>query len=148
MAEIEILESAIRAREYTEGEKAVLSYIQDGLSYEEVLRKDGSWEAFYHFAPMRQSLLNWYSFEENASLLELGCETGILTQFFCESCGQVIAVDNDEEFARAAYERNKHWVNLKVYAGDVRECLTVTQFDYVVLSPAYYRDRFSKRNIL
>lgn len=141
MAEIEILESAIRAREYTEGEKAVLSYIQDGLSYEEVLRKDGSWEAFYHFAPMRQSLLNWYSFEENASLLELGCETGILTQFFCESCGQVIAVDNDEEFARAAYERNKHWVNLKVYAGDVRECLTVTQFDYVVLSPAYYRDR-------
>ena len=38
MAEIEILESAIRAREYTEGEKAVLSYIQDGLSYEEVLR--------------------------------------------------------------------------------------------------------------
>ena len=141
MAEIEILESATRARGYTEGEKAVFSYIQDRLSYEEVLKRDESWEAFYHFAPMRQSLFNWYSLEKNASLLELGCETGILTQLFCESCGQVIAVDNDEEYARAAYERNKHWENLRVYAGDVRACLTVTQFDYVVLTPAYYGDR-------
>lgn len=141
MAEIEFLESAIRGREYAEGEKVVFSYIQDRLTYEEVLRKDDSWEAFYHFAPMRQSLLNWYSFEKNACLLELGCETGILTQLFCESCAEVIAVDRDENYAKAAYERNKHWENLKIYAGDVREHLVGMRFDYVVLTPAYYRDR-------
>lgn len=141
MAEIEFLESAIRGREYTEGEKAVFSYIQDRLSYEEVLRRDESWEVFYHFTPMRQSLLNWYPFEKNARLLELGCETGILTQLFCESCGEVIAVDNDEKYAQAAYERNKNWGNLKVYAGDVRKCLVDMRFDYVVLTPAYYGDR-------
>lgn len=141
MAEIEILESALRSRELTEGEMAVLTYIQEGLSSEEVLRRDQSWEAFYHFAPMRQSLFNWYPFEKHTRLLELGCETGILTSFFCESCGEVTVFDRNVEFARAAYRRNKHCRNLKVYAGDVRECPEDACFDYVILQPAYYQEQ-------
>lgn len=141
MAEIEILESAIRCGEYTEKEKAVFSYIQDQLSYEEVLKRDQSWEAFYHFSPMRQSLFNWYAFDENSNLLELGCETGILTQLFCASCDKVVAFDYDKKYAQAAYERNKNWSNLKVYAGDVREHLRGECFDYIILQPAYYKDK-------
>lgn len=144
MAEIEFWESAVRDREYTDGEKAVFSYIQNQLSCDEALRRNDSWEVFYHFAPMRQSLLNWYPFERHARLLELGCETGILTQLFCVSCAEVIAVDNDKEYARAAYERNRHRGNLKVYAGDVRGHLEGMHFDYVVLSPAYYGNQLGE----
>lgn len=64
MADIEFLESAIRGRVHTEEEKAVFSYIQNRLSGEAVLRRDEGWKAFYHFAPMRQSLFNWYAFEK------------------------------------------------------------------------------------
>lgn len=141
MAEIQFLESAVRERTYTDSEKKIFTYIQDKSSYIQILKKDDSWEAFYHFAPMRQSLLNWYVFKEKTQLLELGCETGILTQFFCEFCGEVIAADHDEEYAKAAYERNRSQKNLKVYAGDVRDCLKDVRFDYVFLSPAYYGDR-------
>lgn len=140
MAEIEILENAVRDREYTEGEKAVFTFIQEHISWEEVLKSDQRWETFYHFSPMRQSLFNWYTFEKESCLLELGCETGILTQHFCESCGNVISADRDVKYAQAAYERNIHCPNLTVYAGDVRERLRDKRFDYVVLQPDYYRE--------
>lgn len=138
MAEIEILENAVWDRDYTEEEKAVFAFIQEHVSCEEALKRDQRWETFYHFSPMRQSLFNWYTFEKDSCLLELGCETGILTQLFCESCNRVISVDRDVEYAKAAYERNRHCTNLKVYAGDVREYLRDQCFDYIVLQPSYY----------
>lgn len=64
-----------------------------------------------------------------------------MTQLFCECCGEVIAADGDEDYAKAAFERNKDQGNLKVYAGDVRECLVDRYFDYIILHPAYYGDQ-------
>lgn len=57
----------------------IKKYIDEGKDVKHVLHEDGKWEVFRNFAPIREGLLNWYDFNRDSELLELGCEYGALT---------------------------------------------------------------------
>ena len=62
---------------YSDGdvENDIIKYIaqNEPENYTGVITEHFSWPVFYHLTNIRKNLLNWYPFEEQASLLEVGC---------------------------------------------------------------------------
>lgn len=56
-----------------------------------------SYEELYHLSKIRQNLLDWYEFDADAKLLEIGAECGALTGLFAKKVAQVVAFDEDED---------------------------------------------------
>lgn len=56
-----------------------------------------SYEELYHLSKIRQNLLDWYEFDGDAKLLEIGAECGALTGLFSKKVSQVVAFDEDED---------------------------------------------------
>ena len=56
-----------------------------------------SYEELYHLSKIRQNLLDWYEFDGDAKLLEIGAECGALTGLFSKKVAQVVAFDEDED---------------------------------------------------
>ena len=48
--------------------------------YERYINENYSWPVFYHLTRIRQNLLNWYPFNEDADVLEIGCGMGAITE--------------------------------------------------------------------
>ena len=57
--------------EMLKSEEDILEYIkrEETDHYEEIFKKDNRWEVFYHLSQMRTSLLNWYEFEKESTIL-------------------------------------------------------------------------------
>ena len=120
---------------YSDGdvEEDILSYVLKGLDLNDVINKDPRWTVLYHLSPKRENLLDWYDFDPEASLLEIGAGCGALTGLFCRKVSKVKAVDISERRARIVALRNRRSSNLSVYAGRVENIPLEEKFDYVTL---------------
>lgn len=83
---------------------------------------------------LRQSLLNWYEFHKDASLLEINPGDGVLTELFCRRCGDVTAVAEGDTQAKVLAGNLGPRDNFRVVKGSSWEALRdfVGKFDYVV----------------
>lgn len=94
-----------------------------------------SFDTFYHFSPMRQSLLNWYDFRADASVLELHAGYGALTEVLCSRCKEVTAVVSDQKAENILRKRCKNNAHLTICLRErwADECLEhLDSFDYIV----------------
>lgn len=116
-------------------ESEIRQYIMQNESnhYDAVIAKDGRWEVFFHLSTMRESLLNWYEFKDNAELLEIGGGFGALTGLFSDRCAHVTTVESSVFRAEAIHERYADRKNLDIYAGRIENITFKRKFDYVVL---------------
>ena len=101
--------------------------------FTDVLRGDHRWPVLYHLSPDRRNLLEWYPFEKNASLLEIGAGCGALTGLFCEKLGSVTAVELSKRRAEIILSRNQGRKNLDVFAGNFDDMEFEGTFDYITL---------------
>lgn len=77
-----------------------------------------------------------------ASVLELGCSTGLLTRDLAERSGSLIALDISAEAVDLARRSLGDRAHVVVEQGDVRDALPPGPFDLVVVSEvAYYLSR-------
>lgn len=113
----------------------IIKYIEQNKDedYMEILSNDDSWEIFYHFSPMRSSILAWYEFKDDAKVLELGAELGALTGTLCDKCNYVVSVTENEVCAKAIEKRYKNRNNLRVTFGDIQNLEFKENFDYILL---------------
>lgn len=86
----------------------------------------------YHFSDCRSSILRWYPFENDCSVLEIGAENGALTGALCDNCGNVVAVEKSLFCAKNIVERYSKRDNLVVYAADYRDIKFDYKFDYII----------------
>lgn len=94
-----------------------------------------SFDTFYHFSPMRQSLLNWYDFRKDAAVLELHAQHGALTGLLCSRCKKVTAVVPDQKAAEILCRRYQKKENLTVFTDAVWATIQLDhtdKFDYIV----------------
>lgn len=96
-----------------------------------VIAKVKDWKLHMQWSPLRASILNWYEFDPNSSLLEWNAGYGALTGLFCDRCRQVTAVVYTDEEAEVLSKRYKQRKNLRILKGNCREILK-ERFDYVV----------------
>lgn len=122
---------------YSDGdvENDIIKYIaqNEPENYTGVITEHFNWPVFYHLTNIRKNLLNWYPFEEGASLLEIGCGCGALTALFCDKCSKVTAVELSKRRATATRLRCREKDNLEVIVGDLNDIEFKEKFDYITL---------------
>lgn len=100
--------------------------------YCKILEVDNRYEIFYHLSSMRKGILNWYPFEKNSSLLEIGGEYGALTGLFCERCSRVVVMEGSRHKAECLAKRFADKDNLEIYEGTPADINFSEKFDYIV----------------
>ena len=97
------------------------------------LSQDQRWPLLYHLTPLRRNLLEWYPFDAQGSILEIGAGCGALTGLFCEKAAQVVALELSRLRAEIIAWRYRENSNLQVVVGDLLDTCLTTTFDYVTL---------------
>ena len=71
------------------------------------------------FSPVRENLLNWYPFEKDACVLEIGAGMGALTPLLSRRCKKAVSVEMNALRAQLIRERMKGRENVDVLVGDI-----------------------------
>ncbi len=84
-------------------EKDVIQYLkeQGEENYQEIFEKDMRWPVFYHITPIRKNIVNWYPFQENSEVLEIGAGMGAITGILCDKAKHVTSVELSKQRASA-----------------------------------------------
>lgn len=123
--------------QYSDGdiEERILEIVRAGKSPDET--GDRSFPVLYHLSPVRENILSWYPFRENANVLEIGAGPGAITGLLCRKCAQVTSVELSHRRALINYERHKDLENLTIMAGNLNDMQFPGKFDYVVLNGVF-----------
>lgn len=91
------------------------------------------WSTYYHLTHTRQNILNWYPFDPDSEILEIGCGLGAITNMLCSRCSHVTAVELSRKRATAALLRCREQNNLDIIVGNLNDIPFTKQFDYITL---------------
>lgn len=91
----------------------------------------------YHLSHVRENILNWYPFREDASGLEIGSGCGALTRLLCERLEQVVSVELSRRRAEVNFARNEELPNLEIRVGNLNDMTFPEGFDYVILNGVF-----------
>ena len=123
-------------RLYSDGsiEERILSYLKTHPHNAQTIIRDLPEGAVFHnFTDARAGLLQWYSFYQDASVLEIGAGMGALTQQLATRCAHVTAIEPSSNRAAIIEERCRTLTNVTVLSCDVQAYQPETLFDYVLL---------------
>lgn len=132
---------------YSDGdiEDELLEIVKTHNDFDEVLAKDNRWPILYHLSPIRQNIINWYPFRENASCLEIGGGCGAITGALCESLSEVKVVELSKRRATINFERHKEYDNLEIIVANLNDIKFDQKFDYITLNGVLeYAGSFTK----
>ena len=132
---------------YSDGdiEDELLEIVKSHQNYEEILANDSRWPILYHLSPIRQNIINWYPFKENASCLEIGGGCGAITGALCDSLAEVKVVELSKRRASINFERHKAYSNLEIIVANLNDIKFDQKFDYITLNGVLeYAGSFTK----
>lgn len=102
--------------------------------------KEDDWWSFYYSSELRKGLFNWYPFEKEKTLLEIGAECGALTGLFCDKCKNVTAVEEFIQRAKIIQNKYKDLNNLTIVCCEYDRLLSGVikdKFDYIILNRVF-----------
>lgn len=100
--------------------------------YQELLMSD-EWPILYHLSPIRHNILEWYDFEPNGSVLEIGAGCGAISGLFCKKLYRVVALDLSKKRSLINANRNRNYNNLEIIVANFEDVEINEKFDYVSL---------------
>ncbi len=121
---------------YSDGdiENELYSYIKEyGSLAENVLQEDLRWPTIYHLSKIRENVLNWYTFNKDATILEIGAGLGAITGLLCEKVSSVTVCELSLRRAEILATRHRDKDNLKIFVGNLKDIPISEKFDYVSL---------------
>lgn len=120
---------------YSDGdiEDEILNKLAAGVSERELLECDDRWPVVYHFSSLRKNILEWYPFEKNATVLEVGAGCGAITGVLCQKARQVKAVDLSQKRCRINAHRNSSFDNLEIIVANFQDLKLTQKFNYITL---------------
>jgi len=119
---------------YSDGdiEDTVLDAFRNGTS-EQLLRSSNQWAVLYHLSDIRENILEWYPFNSDASLLEIGSGCGALTRLFSRKVNKVTCIELSEKRSFINAERNKEKENIEIKIGNFEDIKLEEKYDYITL---------------
>ena len=119
----------------TLAEEKICAYIEKhgNVTYDALISEETDWQIFYHLSELRTGIINWYDFDPDARVLEVGAGFGALTGRLCRMCAHVTATERSLYRAQAIAKRYEDVHNLDIYAGDLKDMEFTEQFDYIVV---------------
>jgi SAM-dependent methyltransferase len=120
---------------YSDGsvEDELLTIVENNKNFHEILQQNNSWPILYHLSPVRRNILEWYPFEPNASVLEIGAGCGAITGVLCQKVQKVTAVELSKKRAQIISTRHKDCSNLEIIVGNIGDIQFTEKFDYITL---------------
>ena len=120
---------------YSDGdvEDRILELCQSGRPFQEILMEDNDWPILYHLSDVRHNVLEWYDFDPEANLLEIGAGCGAITGLLCDKVKRVVCNDLSKRRSTINATRNGHKGNLEIYVGNFEDLQLEEKFDYVTL---------------
>lgn len=115
-------------------ENILLHAVESPAEKEKCLLGNDSWQVLYQLSDIRENLLEWYPFDPQASLLEIGAECGVLTDLFCRKVKRVVAVEASARDAKVNLKRNGRYENLTVVTDERYHVDLAEKFDYVTIT--------------
>ena len=100
---------------------------------EKILRTDNRWPVLYHLSPVRQNIVEWYPFEKEASVLEVGAGCGAISGALCRSVRRVVSVELSRRRSLINAYRNRECENLEIVVGNFNQIQLNEKFDYITL---------------
>lgn len=121
--------------QYSDGdiEDEILELVSNEPDVEKILAKDNRWPLLYHLSPVRQNILEWYPFRENANVLEIGAGCGAISGVLCRKAKQVTSVDLSKRRSLINANRNREYDNLKIMVGNFNDVVLEEKYDYITL---------------
>jgi len=132
---------------YSDGdiEDELLEIVKQTDDYSDILANDNRWPILYHLSPIRQNIINWYPFKDNASCLEIGGGCGAITGALCDSLNEVKVVELSKRRATINFERHKNYDNLEIIIANLNDIKFDKKFDYITLNGVLeYAGSFTK----
>lgn len=122
---------------YSDGdiENELLNMVKNGVALSDL--EQASYPIVYHLSPVRENILNWYPFDPEGTVLEIGAGCGAITGMLCTKVKQVVAVDLSKRRASINYERNLDKENLEIYVGNLNDMEFGQTFDYIILNGVF-----------
>jgi SAM-dependent methyltransferase len=120
---------------YTDGdiEEEILDLVKIHTDFTEILAHETRWPILYHLSPERRNLLDWYSFSNTGTLLEIGAGCGALTGLFCEKLKKVVAAELSRKRSEIISQRCRNFRNLEILVGNFNDMEFSELFNYVTL---------------
>lgn len=132
---------------YSDGaiEDELLEMVKSGKSIRDLLKDDNRWPILYHLSPVRQNIVEWYPFERNAEVLEVGAGCGAVTGALCRRAGHVTCIELSKRRSLINANRNRDFDNLEILVGNFNDVKLNKKFDYITLIgvleyASYYTD--------
>lgn len=104
----------------------------DNKEYEKHFPDKVTKNEMYYLSSSSQNILNWYPFEKEDTILEVGGNLGELTQVFIEQCKDVVTIEPNLIKAKAIEKRYKE-ENLEVIVGSLKNIKLDRKFKFITL---------------
>ena len=82
------------------------------------------------FSSMKDNILNWYNFNQNAEILEINTELGGITRLLTKKAKKVVAICENETLLEQLQKKYKKADNLQICIGDTVQ--EGKRFDYII----------------
>lgn len=122
-------------KQISEEYEEVLNKIQnyDGEDFSETLDKKSKIKNIIALSNIRENILNWYEFKNDASILEINCNYGEITGLLCERASKVVSIESSKKYADIIEKRHRNKENLELIVGDFLQIEIQEKFDYIVV---------------
>lgn len=115
--------------------------------YIDAIYNNFHWATYYHLTRTRRNILNWYPFNKDADVLEIGCGLGAITGLLCDHCKSVTAVELSKRRATAALLRCREKDNLEIIVGNLNDIEFNKKYDYITLIGVFeYQGSYTDTN--
>ena len=122
---------------YSDGdiEDELLRIVQSETDYSKIIYESASWPILYHLSDVRENVLSWYPFKENASVMEIGAGCGAVTGALLSKCSRVVSVDLSKRRSLINAYRHKEADNLEILVANFQDVYNNVheKFDYITL---------------
>lgn len=115
-------------------DEEILQIVKNNTDFTDILHHDKRMHVKYSLSPIRRNLLEWYDFNNMASLLEIGGEYGALSGMFAEKVRDVKVIELCRGKAEVIYNRHKCCANLEILVGNFTDVQFTEKFDYIVVN--------------
>lgn len=105
----------------------------EGEDFSKALERHAKIKNVLALSNIRENIISWYPFKEDASILELNANYGELTGFLCKKGRRVVAIESSKQYATIIEKRHKEKENLELIVGNFSQIELQEKFDYVVI---------------
>ena len=89
--------------------------------FTQIIREEASWPILYHLSEERQNIVNWYPFDFDGTLLEIGAGCGAITSSLVNQVRYVTALDLSKKRSMINAYRNQEAENLEILVGNFND---------------------------